>query len=327
MKDSLKPVLPHVTRRQLRAFVAVAESGSISQAAQILGVTPPAVSLQMRQLEAAAGLPLLDRGKGGMRPTDAGLIILRAAGAVEGSMAACAEELAAVAGVERGRVAVGVISTAKYFAPRALAMFSREHPGVDIRLVVGNRDVVVTALREFTIDFAVAGQPPEDMAMDRVAIGNNPHIIIGPPDHPLAEKHRIPLARFAGETFLLREEGSGTRAVMERLFSESGLSPHIGMEIGSDETIKQAVMAGLGVALISAHTVAAELEDGRLIAFDVPGLPIVRQWFVTRRTERQLLPAAQALWEFFERRSADYLPAAPGPSRGRRRAAAVKRAG
>ena len=176
---------------------------------------------------------------------------------------------------------MGVISTAKYFAPRALAIFSKEHPGVDVRLMVGNRDMVLTALRDFTIDFAVAGRPPEDMAIDRAAIGNNPHIIIGPPDHPLAGRRRIPLARFAGETFLLREEGSGTRMLMERLFAESGLSPNIGMEIGSNETIKQAVMAGLGVALISAHTVAAELEDGRLISFDVPGLPIVRQWFVT----------------------------------------------
>ncbi len=315
MKEILKPALPNVTRRQLRALAAVAETGSISQAAERLNVTPPAISLQMRQLEAVVGLPLLDRSKSGMRPTDAGRIVLKVAGALEAALSACAEEIAALAGIERGRVTVGVVSTAKYFAPRALAIFSKEHPGIDVRLVVGNRDTVLTALRDFAIDFAVAGRPPEDMAIDRAVIGNNPHIIIGPPDHPLAGRRQIPLARFAGETFLLREEGSGTRMLMERLFAESGLSPNIGMEIGSDETIKQAVMAGLGVALISAHTVAAELEDGRLISFDVPGLPIVRQWFVTKRTERQLLPAAQALWDFFEKRSNEYLPAPAGPAK------------
>jgi DNA-binding transcriptional LysR family regulator len=311
MKEALKSALPNVTRRQLRALAAVVETGSISQAAERLNVTPPAVSLQMRQLEMAAGLPLLERAKAGMRPTDAGRIVLRAAGTVEAALAAAAEEIAALSGIERGRVTVGVVSTAKYFAPRALAIFSKEHPGVDVRLMVGNRDMVLTALRDFTVDFAVAGRPPEDMAIDRAAIGNNPHIIIGPPDHPLAGRRKIPLARFAGETFLLREEGSGTRMLMERLFAESGLSPNIGMEIGSNETIKQAVMAGLGVALISAHTVAAELEDGRLVSFDVPGLPIVRQWYVTKRTERQLLPAAQALWTFFEQRSGEFLPAGP----------------
>jgi LysR family transcriptional regulator for metE and metH len=316
MKEIFRPLLPNITRRQLRAFAAVVEMGSISQAAQRLNVTPPAVSLQMRQLEAAAGLPLLDRAKAGMRPTEAGRIVLKAAGEIEAALSACAEEIAALSGVERGRVVVGVVSTAKYFAPRALAIFSREHPGVDVRLIVGNRGVVLSALRDFSIDFAVAGRPPEDMAIDRAVIGDNPHIIIGPPGHPLAGKRNVPLARFADETFLLREEGSGTRMLMERLFSEAGLSPNIGMEIGSNETIKQAVMAGLGIALISAHTVAAELEDGRLISFDVPGLPIVRQWFVTKRTERQLLPAAQALWDFFEKRSAEYLPDAAGQLAG-----------
>ena len=308
MKDKLKPVWPTVTRRQLRALAAVVETGSISQAAERLGVTPPAVSLQMRQLKAAAGLPLLDRAKSGMRPTDAGRIVLRAAGEIEAALTAAAEEIAALAGVERGRVAVGVVSTAKYFAPRALALFSREHPGIDVRLIVGNRDTVLSALRDFAIDFAVTGRPPEDVAIDRAVIGENPHIIIGPPGHALAGARAVPLARFVEETFLLREEGSGTRILMERLFAAAGLNPNTGMEIGSNETIKQAVMAGLGIALISAHTVAAELKDGRLIAFDVPGLPIVRQWFVTKRSERQLLPAAQALWDFFEKRSADYLP-------------------
>jgi LysR family transcriptional regulator for metE and metH len=148
MKDSLKGMLANITRRQLRAFAAVVETGSISKAAQALGITPPAVSLQMRLLEEAAGLPLLDRGKGSMRPTDAGKLVMRAAGDVEAAVAACAEQIAALSGVERGRVTVGIISTAKYFVPRALAIFSREHPGIDVRLMVGNRGAVLAALAD-----------------------------------------------------------------------------------------------------------------------------------------------------------------------------------
>jgi DNA-binding transcriptional LysR family regulator len=301
--------LARVTLRQLRAFAAVTASGSISAAAQALAVTPPAVSLQMRQLEDAAGLPLLDRSRGSMRPTDAGRVLLRSIAEIETALSASAEQFAALRGIERGRVAVGVVSTAKYFAPHALALFSREHPGIDVRLVVGNRGEVLAALRDMSIDFALTGRPPEDFPVDRGVIGDNPHIIVGPPEHPLAHERDVPLARLAGETFLLREEGSGTRALMQRLFSDAGLSPNLGMEIGSNETVKQAVMAGLGIALLSAHTVSAELEDGRLVSFDIPGLPIVRQWYVTKKRERHLLPAAQALWDFFEKRSADYLPA------------------
>ncbi len=309
MKEKLKSLPPHVTLRQLRAFAAVAAAGSISKAARALNITPPAVSLQMRQLEDAAGVPLLDRARDGMRPTDAGRVLLRVVSQIEAALAAGAEEIAALKGLERGRVVVGVVSTAKYFAPRALAIFAREHPGIDIRLTVGNRDAIVAALRDLQVDIAITGRPPEDFEIARAVIGDNPHIIIGPPDHRLAGKRDVPLEQFAGETFLLREEGSGTRALMQRLFADAGLSPQLGMELGSNETIKQAVMAGLGVALLSAHTVAAELEDGRLVSFDVPGLPIVRQWYVTRRQDRQLLPAAEALWEFFKNRSAEFLPA------------------
>jgi LysR family transcriptional regulator for metE and metH len=312
MKEKLKDPLANVTLRQLRAFEAVARSGSISGAARALNVTPPAVSLQMRQLEGAAGFPLLDRAREGMRPTEAGRVLLHSIARIEMALAAGSEEIAALKGLERGRVAVGVVSTAKYFAPRALAIFSREHPGIDVRLMVGNRGQVVAALRDMSIDFALTGRPPEDFAIDRAMIGNNPHIIIGPPGHPLAGKRKVSLSRLVGETFLLREEGSGTRDLMQRLFADAGLSPNLGMEIGSNETVKQAVMAGLGVALLSAHTVAAELSDGRLISFDVRGLPIIRKWFVTKKRERQLLPAADALWNFFKGRSVDFLPA-PGP--------------
>ena len=195
----------------------------------------------------------------------------------------------------------------KYFAPMVLAAFQQAHPKVRMRLQVGNRETTLGGLRGFELDFAITGRPPEDFAVDKAVIGDHPHIIIGPPSHPLASRRRLAFSHLGSETFLLREHGSGTRLLMQRLFSEAGLNPQLGMEIGSNETIKQAVMAGLGVALISAHTAAAELKDGRLVAFDVIGLPVIREWFVIKPSEKHLLPAAQALWDFFVASGAGFL--------------------
>jgi LysR family transcriptional regulator for metE and metH len=217
------------------------------------------------------------------------------------------EAIEALRGMDGGRVSVGIVSTAKYFAPRALAAFKRLHPKVEMRLLIGNREDTIAALEDLSVDFAVMGRPPEHFEVDRAVIGDHPHVIIGPTDHALAGR-RLSLADLAQETFLLREPGSGTRLLMQRLFEDAGVDPPIGMEIGSNETIKQAVMAGLGVALLSAHTIAAEVEDGRLAVFDVLGLPIVRQWFVVRRREKRLLPAAQALWDHLVTSGRAFLP-------------------
>ena len=308
MKEKLKPDLRRVTMKQLRAFAAVMRAGTVSGAAQALNVTPPAISLQLRQLEHAAGMPLLERTGSGLQATDGGREILATAARVEAALAECGEALEAIRGIGAGHVSVGVISTAKYFAPRALAAFSRSHPKVEMRLQIGNRGETIAALKDYALDLAIMGRPPEDFEVERAVIGEHPHIIIGPPDHAMARRRRIPLADLADQTFLLREQGSGTRLLMQRLFAEAGLNPNLGMEIGSNETIKQAVMAGLGIALISAHTVSAELEDGRLVAFKVAGLPLVRQWFVVRRRDKRLLPAAQAVWDFLATTGAKFLP-------------------
>jgi len=207
-----------------------------------------------------------------------------------------------------GCVSVGGVSTAKYFAPLVLAAFAKTHPNVEIRLQIGNREETISALQSHDLDFAIMGRPPEDSAVEETVIGDHPHIIVGPADHPLARRRRIALADLADEPFLLREQGSGTRLLMQRIFAAAGLSPNLGMEIGSNETIKQAVMAGLGIALISAHTVSVELRDGRLAAFKVEGLPIMRKWLVVRQSNKRLLPAAQALWDFFSTSGANFLP-------------------
>jgi LysR family transcriptional regulator, low CO2-responsive transcriptional regulator len=308
MKEKLNPLLRRVTLKQLRVLAAVTHSGTMSAAADALAVTPPAVTLQLRLLEETFGLALVERTATGVRPTDAGREVLAAAERIDLALVECAEAIQALRGMEGGRVAVGVISTAKYFAPFALAAFKRQHPRIDLRVMVGNREGMLAALEGFDLDLAITGRPPEHFEVERAVIGDHPHVIIAPPDHPLAGKGRVALADLAGEPFLLREAGSGTRTLVQSLMVAAGLDPTVGMEIGSNETIKQAVMAGMGIAFLSAHTVAAEVTDRRLAVLEVEGLPVVRQWFVVKRREKRLLPAAKALWDHLAAEGGRFLP-------------------
>ncbi len=308
MKEKLNIEISRVTLKQLRVFAAAIRAGTYSGAARLLNVTPPAISLQMRLLEDIAGLALTEKTDAGLRPTEAGAILLDTVHRCEAVLAECSAALGALKGVGGGKITVGVVSTAKYFAPRVLAKFAREHPGVELRLLVGNRSETIGAMRDYGTDFAVMGRPPDEFDVARDVIGDHPHVIVAPPDHPMAGRSKIDITDLSGETFLLREDGSGTRLLMQRLFAEVGLNPNIGMEIGSNETIKQAVMAGLGIALISAHTVAPESRDGRLVILDVAGLPVMRQWFVVRRSDRELMPASRALWDFLVKSGAEFLP-------------------
>jgi len=301
----------NVTLKQLRTFAAVVRNGTMVSAAQQLSVTPPAVTIQMRLLEESIGMPLIERSADGVRPTAAGREVLTLAARIDQLMAECAHEIGALRGLEGGEVHVGVVSTAKYFAPRALAAFARSHPKVELKLVIGNREDIVAALSEYRVDFVIMGRSPEHLDCEQDLIGDNPHIIIAPPGHPLARRTAIPLAAFADELFLVREKGSGTRNLMERHFGQAGLELRIGMEIASNETIKQAVMAGLGIAFLSAHTVASELGDGRLVALDAEGLPLLRTWYLVKHRERRLLPAAKALREFLAEQGGRYLPQVP----------------
>jgi LysR family transcriptional regulator for metE and metH len=310
MKEKLSPLGRAISLKQLRALRAVAEARTIAGAAQLLNVTAPAVGLHLRQLESLCGMPLTERRADGLVATPAGRELLAANARVDAALIECTDALAALGSVEHGKVAVGVVSTAKYFAPFALAAFRRDRPLIDLRLTVGNRAVTIGALRDFALDFAIMGRPPDDLPVEAEPIGAHPHVIIAPPDHPLADR-QLPLLALAGEVFLVREPGSGTRALAEKLFADAGLEPKIGMEIHSNETIKQAVMAGLGIALLSAHTIAAELADRRVITLDIAGLPAIREWFVVKHADKRLLPAASGLWRFLAERGADYLPQLP----------------
>jgi DNA-binding transcriptional LysR family regulator len=297
-----------LTIRQLRALAVLQSAGSVTAAANRLNLTQPAVTLQLRNLQALAGLPLIQRTGDGMVLTDAGLDVLALAERVEAALLDCERSLDMIAGRSGGRVSIAAVSTAKYFVPFAIAAFSRRFPQVDVTLRIGNREDIREALRGYDLDIAIMGRPPVDVQVEMRPLGKHPHVIIAAADHSLSSKKRIAVADLAGESFITREIGSGTRMLMEQFFQKSGLKPKIGMEMDSNETIKQAVIAGLGIAFISQHTVSHELDEGRLVALKVAGLPVMRQWHAIRRTDKILLPPAQAMLDFLGKEGSRYLP-------------------
>ncbi|MBU6462757.1 MAG: LysR family transcriptional regulator [Bradyrhizobium sp.] len=300
--------LRDLTIRQLRSLAALATGGSITAAASRVNLTQPAVTQQLRNLQDLAGLPLVQRTSEGMRLTEAGRELLALSQRIEASIATCELSLEALAGRTGGRVSIGSVSTAKYFVPYAIAAFSKLYPKIDIKLSVGNRETIRRAVHDYEMDIAIMGRPPSDVDVEVQLIGDHPHILVASGQHPVASRDVRSLSDISGEVFITREVGSGTRLLMEGLFDANGLNPKIGMEMGSNETVKQAVIAGLGVAFISAHTVASELDDGRLVMLDIEGLPVVRQWFVVRRKDKIMLPPAQAVLDFMSTQGARYLP-------------------
>lgn len=304
-----------VTLKQLRALAAVERTGAITAAANELAVTPPAVTAQIQLLERIVGLPVLERVGAAFRPTVAGRELLDAAARIEQALAECGGALAALKSLDTGQVSVGVVSTAKYFAPHALAAFARANPRIDLKLVVGNRAEIIAGLERLDLDVAIMGRPPEELDVEAEAIGEHPHVVVADPAHPLAGRRAIPAAVIARERLISREEGSGTRALTERLFDSLDERPRYALEMGSNETIKQAVIAGLGISLISAHTVAAEVADGRLSILDVTGLPIIREWYVVRMRGKRFLPAARRLHAFLKEEANRFLPVVPGLQR------------
>ena len=301
--------LKNMTLRQLRALAATVRGGSLTAAAEALGVTQPAITLQLQNLQELASMPLIQRTPDGVSVTDAGREVLRLDARIGVALSDCIAALEAIKSAGGGRVAIGAVSTAKYFVPAAIAAFKKLHPGIELKLTIGNRAQIMDGLRNFSLDVAITGRPPDDIDLEKRLIGPHPHIVIAPWGHPLTYEKGLKLEDLMQETFLLREPGSGTRGLMERLFDDAGLSPRIGMEIDSNETIKQAVIAGLGIALISAHTVASEIEYRRIVALHVEGLPVMRQWFVLRRADKHLLPPAAALMDFLATEAAGFLPA------------------
>ncbi|MCB8838736.1 LysR family transcriptional regulator [Aurantimonas sp. VKM B-3413] len=299
----------NLTLRQLRSVQAISRHGTVAAAARQIGLTAPAVTLQIKQMEDEFGVSLFDRTSDGMRLTTAGAAVLAAANTVETTLRALSDEIAAVKGVRTGTIRLGVVSTAKYFAPRLIAGFQKDYPGIEMRLKVGNRDEIVSDLKEYRLDIALMGRPPLTFPVASICFGDHPLVMIAPPDHPLAGACEIGRERLLEETFIIREQGSGTRTALEIFFGD-----HLdqlqarSVEMGSNETIKQAVMAGLGIAFISAHTIAFEVEMNRLAVLDVSGMPIRRKWYAVCRKERISSPVEIAFKTFLVKKGATHLP-------------------
>ena len=298
-----------LTLRHLEAVTAIVRHQTLTGAARVVGVTPSAMTTRLKDLENLAGVQLFDRAGSGLRINQAGGVMLELAQQVRDSIDTAQGVLAELRQVTVGSLVLGITSTAKYFAPGLVADFGRRHPGVNITLRVGNRVEIIESLGRMSVDIAIMGRPPAKMDLIAEPFGDHPMIIVGRPDHPLAGRSRVAKEEIAKEPFLMREEGSGTRTVFEEFF-DGPVNRHtrFAIEIGSNETIKQGVLAGLGVALISAHTVAFEVETGRLAAIDVVGLPILRKWFVAHHAGKRMLPVMRAFWQFTLTEGERHLP-------------------
>jgi len=288
----------NVTFRQLRVFEAVARHLSYTQAAQELHLSQPAVSMQIKQLEENVGLPLFEQIGKKIYLTEAGHEMFHYSRSIAGQLAEAEEVIQQLKGVHRGHLDIAVASTANYFATRLLAAFAHRYPDTTFSLDVTNRASLLRQLEDNTRDLVIMGKPPADMSLVAESFMDNPLVVVAPPDHPLAGEPNIPFERLARETFVVREAGSGTFIAMERFFEEHGIELATGMELTSNEAIKQAVEAGLGLGIVSIHTLELELEARRLVVLDVEHFPILRHWYVVHREGKRLSPVAQAFRAF-----------------------------
>jgi DNA-binding transcriptional LysR family regulator len=287
-----------VTLRQLRAFALVARHRSFVRAAAELHLTPSAVSLQIKELEQAVGLPLFGRSGKAVSVTRVGELLLVDVYRALGALKDADDTLARLRGRETGVISIGMVSNAKYIVPRILARFHAAHPGVELRLSVGNREQLVRQLASSEVDLVIMGTPPGELDTRAEAFAPHPLGIIAAPEHPLARLRGIAPEALKDHEFIVRETGSGTRAAMERYFRSWHIEPARLMEMTSNETIKQAVIANMGLAFLSLHTVGLELQAGLLVATDVAGLPLVRRWYVVNLGAEPLTDAADSLRRF-----------------------------
>ncbi|HEX2492207.1 MAG TPA: LysR family transcriptional regulator [Steroidobacter sp.] len=296
-----------VTIRQLQIFSSVARHLSFARAAEELHLTAPAVSMQIKQLESIVRLPLFDRSSSAVSLTLTGEYFLVHVQRVLAALREAENLLGKLRRVQTGVLQLGMLTTAKYFAPHLIAAFMKEHPGVQPRLVEGNRQELVDALHRNELDLAIMGRPPKELDTRAEAFAPHPLGIIASAEHPLARASEVPVAELAREPFIIREPGSGSRLTLEALFREWRITPLVLMQMTSNESIKQAVMANLGIAFISLHTVAEELHAGKLVSLPVDQLPLMRQWQVVHLSARVLSPVAEAFRNYVLERGEDFL--------------------
>ena len=299
--------MKNATFRQLRVFSEVARHLSFTRAAQTLNLTPPAVTMQVRELEKHIGMPLFDRSGRTVTLTTVGEYMLVYARKMLATLKDAEDAAARLQKLEVGLLTIGMVSTAQYFLPHLLARFRQEHQGVDIKLVVGNREQLVKMLYANEVDIAIMGRPPTEMATRAEPFAAHPHVFVAAVDHPLARGETISPRDLQAQPFILREPGSGTRAAMERFLENARVEPRVSMEMASNETIKQAVMAGMGLSFLSLHTLGLELDNRLIAVLDVEGAPVVRAWNVVHMLSKLLSPSAEAFRYFVLENGEDYL--------------------
>jgi DNA-binding transcriptional LysR family regulator len=279
-------------------FEAVARLLSFSRAAEELHLTQPAVSTQVRKLEEHAGNALFEQFGKKIYLTPAGAELLQISRAIIQQFEAAEHAMTQFKGVSGGRLNVGVISAGDYFFPRILVEFAGRHQGVSLNFTVHNREGLLAQITENLTDLAIMVRPPSGLDTVHEAFAPHPYVIVAAPGHPLAGRKKIPLARLMREPFVVREKGSDTRNSMEEGLCGRLAEMRIAMEIRSTETIKQAVIAGMGISFMSAHTISLELRAGSLRVLDVQGFPLMLNWYVVHRRTKRLPPVAQAFKDF-----------------------------
>src|SRR5512143_2593165 len=283
----------HTTFRQLEIFEAIARLGSFTRASEELFLTQPTVSMQMKKLAETVGVPLIEQVGKKIRLTADGQQLAQATREIFDIMDHYTMSVAERQGLKQGKLSLMAITTASYFAPRLLGEFVKLYPGVDVSLRVTNKEQVLASIADNLDDLYFLGQPPEDIDVVATPIMDNPIVVLAEPDHPLAHRKKIPLDRIAAEPWLMREQGSGTRNAIERRFAEQEITIRPRLELGSNEAIKQAILAGLGISALSRHTLTLN-QPGQFAVLDVEDFPILRHWYAVYPAGRQLSVVARA---------------------------------
>ena len=281
----------NITFRQLRLFLALAETGSVSAAAKVMHVTQPTASMQLREVTQAVGVPLYEVVSRRVYLTEAGQALARTARAIAGEWDAFEQGISGAKGLTSGRLKVAVVSTAKYFVPRLLGSFCKLHPQIDISLEVLNRDHVITRLRANQDDLYVMSMPPGDLPLEDQILMPNPLVVIAAAGHRLAARKRVTLTQLQGERFSLREKGSGTRMATDAHLRQLGFAPSAVLELGSNEAIKESVEGQLGVSIVSRHALGPHWDG--LAILNVQGFPIQSQWHLVWPKGKRLSPIAE----------------------------------
>jgi DNA-binding transcriptional LysR family regulator len=287
-------MLRRVTLHQLRLIAALSRHMNMTRAAEEMHMTPSAFSVQIKQLAESLGLPLHEQSGKKLYLTEAGKATASASRDMLERLDLLGMELGEMQGLERGCLRLAMITTARYFATKLIGDFCRDHPKVELVLEVVNRDQILERMRQNLDDLYIMGRPPEDQDVVSVPFIENPLVVLAPAGHPLCAEKAIAPARLEDEPFILREPGSGTRQVTERYFMEHEIRPATRMTLGSDETIKQAVAAGLGLAVLSRHVLALDAPSGALRELDVQGFPLLRQWYAVHLAAKRLSPLTTA---------------------------------